>query len=147
MGGLRWRKIWQKQEKSAHIANKFMAIRRTLDAERRQMRRKLCGDGDIMARRKKRKGRRKEKIAIIPMLAPVPGALYTYKGFQAGGIEGAGKNAVHGFTGFNADTGAFEMNGLMQGTIPAAGILVISAVGKKMKLNRYLPRGLPFKLF
>ena len=101
-----------------------------------------------MARRKaKRKGSRKQKPSIVSALAFVPGAHYSYVGYTQKGLEGAATHALHGFTGYNANTNKFEMEGLKRGLIPAAGILAISMVGKKMGLNRYVPKWIPIKLF
>jgi hypothetical protein len=88
-----------------------------------------------MARKKKRGGRRRV-IRIAAMAGAAGGALNAYSQYQSNGAAGV----VQAYSGYDPNAGTFNIMSATSLHATLAGALV-SMVGAKLGLNRYLPKG------
>ena len=103
-----------------------------------------------MARRRtKRTKRAKPRPGLIPMIATVaPPAASAYTSWKSGqGADGVAVNLVYGYTGYDMTNQKWDMAGMKNILAPTVVGLGVSMVGKKLKLNRYVPKWLPFNIF
>jgi hypothetical protein len=89
-----------------------------------------------MARRRKRGGSRKRPIRIAATAGAIGGALYAYKAYQSMGPSGV----VQAYSGYNPDDGSFAFSNAASLYATMIGGIV-SWVGAKTGINRYLPKG------
>ena len=89
-----------------------------------------------MARKKKRGGRRRI-IRVAATGGAIGAGLMAYNAYQSGGPAGA----VQVMTGYNASDGTFAFasaTGLQSMLVGG----VVSMIGAKLGLNKYLPKGI-----
>jgi hypothetical protein len=105
----------------------------------------------IMARKKKRSGRRGKKGSIVTLGAAfVPTAVTASNSFATGqGARGALINSVYELTAYNMNTGKFELGQARAGQngMILLGGIGVSIVGKKLGLNRYVPKFMGYNFF
>ena len=101
-----------------------------------------------MARRRKKSYRRKAKPSICEIGAfgviPITRAK---AGYDAGGFGTAAAYVIGDYTGYSTIDGSFRTERMMRGLAPTAAIFGVGILGRKMGLNRYAPKWLPFKIF
>lgn len=102
-----------------------------------------------MARRRKKNGKKaKVKPSLMEGIAYVGiPALNAYEGYARDGAVGAVNWTVTAYTGYSPVTKDFNAARLMRGLAPTAGIIAGTIIAKKLGLNRYTPKWLPFKIF
>ena len=96
-----------------------------------------------------RRGFHHKKAGITIPLAVVAGfiplGIELSNSYKSGGIAMVGDHAIQALSGYNINTGRFNMGTLRYGTMPiAAGFLVHWLIGGKLGVNRMLQRaGIP----
>ena len=89
-----------------------------------------------MARRKKRGGGRRRTIRIAATAGAVGGGLYAYQAYQSSGANGV----IQAYSGYDPSSGSFNIMNATSLHATLAGAIV-SMVGAKLGINRYLPKG------
>ena len=89
-----------------------------------------------MARRKKKGGGRRKIIRIAATAGAAGGALSAYAKYKEHGAAGV----IEAYSGYNVDRGDFNIMAATSTHATLAGA-IISMLGAKVGLNKYLPKG------
>ena len=89
-----------------------------------------------MARKKKRGGGRRRIIRIAATAGAAGGALNAYAAYKSSGAPGV----IQAYSGYNVTDGTFNIMTATSTHATLAGA-IISMIGAKTGLNRYLPKG------
>ncbi len=89
-----------------------------------------------MARRKKSRGGRRRVIRIAATAGAAGGALNAYNAYKTAGAPGV----IEAYSGYNTAAGTFNIMNATSTHATIAGA-VVSMLGAKLGLNKYLPKG------
>lgn len=104
-----------------------------------------------MARRRygrRRGGHRSKSIGIVPTVTTILPSVITFASDIKGGftVQQSANDVVMKLTGFNMGTGKFNPDHATNGMIAIGGIAV-TYIGRKLRLNRYVPLPKGIKIF